>query len=385
MPDVVIIVPGAPPPPTVTACVPDVIAVTPADEAGPAGPVGPAGAAGATGATGPQGDQGPAGVDGVPGPTGPQGDTGPAGVDGAQGDQGPIGLTGEPGPQGPQGIQGPIGPTGPAGASGTSSPIPWRTPPAIPNPFDDEFELAASGPLSTANLATRGWQIMTLSTNAILAYAGPLQPFTAMPAAGTYRASIVNGVLYLQIPSDSDVIIVKPTVLPTTPGSFGGFLTARAGHMTPFQAGSDWYVGAAWYNRVAGVVADARSIFSLVYWSNANSQIRSGAWKNGGTGSGNRVDGATTAQGARDVTGVRLIANGGAAVAHYMQIDSNAFRGLQMDSYGGLAGGNISAWTDAGIRMISGHTGGGTWNQPWDFAIDYIRLATGDMTYFLPG
>jgi hypothetical protein len=155
--------------------------------------------------------------------------------------------------------------------------------------------------------------------------------------------------------------------------------------MTPFQAGTDWYIGAAWYNRVAGVIADARSVFSLVYWRNNLSAFTAGAWRNGGAGNANRQDTANTDQGARDVTGVRLIANGGAAVAHYMAMDSNSFRGLQMDSYGGLAGGSIDAWTDAGVRLIAGHTGGATWNQPWDFAIDYIRLATGDMTNFLPG
>lgn len=263
--------------------------------------------------------------------------------------------------------------------------IPWRTPPAVANPFSDEFELVAGGSLATAELALRGWQIMYLSTNVLLSYAGPLQPFAAMPAAGTYRASIVNGVLYLQVPSDADIVLLKPTVLPTTPGSYGGFLTARCGHTVPYSPGSNWYVGAAWYNRVSGVVADARSLLSMVYWSNGSAMFASGAWRNGGAGNVNRADVSDTTQGARDVTGIRLIANGGAAVAHYIAMDSNAFRGVQMDSYGGLAGGSISAWTDAGIRMISGHTGGSTWNQPWDFAIDYIRLATGDMTNYLPG
>jgi Collagen triple helix repeat (20 copies) len=113
MPDFIITIPSAPPPPVVTVQAPSAVGVAVTPEQGPPGPTGPQGpvgppgadgADGADGATGPQGDPGEQGA------VGPQGELGPAGADGADGAQGPkgdTGATGAPGATGPQGAAGP--------------------------------------------------------------------------------------------------------------------------------------------------------------------------------------------------------------------------------------------------------------------------------------
>lgn len=265
---------------------------------------------------------------------------------------------------------------------------PWIDPPTTPNAsFDDEFE---SG---SADLATRGWSIYVLASPSVtlLTRAGNIEPFTAPSsvAAGTYRSTLIDGSLYLQLPANSQVCVVKPVTLPTTPAvNGGGFLTAR-GHMCVEQnntGGSSSWFGASFYN--AGGVGltpdDGQAVMALTFYSSGSASWGAGSWRNGGAGSTSSTDTNGNKFYDIDVTGIRLTANSGTAVARYLHVSSAGNRACTFTSYTSLGGTAITAMKWAGVRVSSTTGVIAANNQPYDGCIDYIRLVTGDMTNVLP-
>jgi hypothetical protein len=104
-------------------------------------------------------------------------------------------------------------------ASVPSSPY-WQ-PPGTANAFNDEF---ASG---SADLATRGWGIINSASGVVQTRAGDIQGwsaasgtgFAAFPTGNTYRSTIINGSLHIQVPQGTVIWIYR--VLPAASGAAG--------------------------------------------------------------------------------------------------------------------------------------------------------------------
>ena len=258
--------------------------------------------------------------------------------------------------------------------------IPWISAPDAPNTsFDDEF---TSG---SADLATRGWAIVDATTFTTQTRAGDIIPFTATPpAANTYRSTIISGCLCMQFPQGKGVFITKAATLPSTTPAYGGFLSTR---VTPYwsvsQTATSWYLGALALNRVAGAVTQSRSIQVLTNWSQGGLcpglyyakdgvQIRLL----------NSATAGTDLVGDKDIYGLRLIENSGTALLSPLYASSGTLRVSNADTLSSTRA--ISAWTDFGLYYQAGTLAAGTNYAMFDFSIDYIRLAVGDMTNVVP-
>jgi hypothetical protein len=107
---------------------------------------------------------------------------------------------------------------------GAAAPVPsspyWQ-PPGTSNAFNDEF---ASG---SADLATRGWGIINSATGTVQTRAGDIQGwsaasgtgFAAFPTGNTYRSTLINGSLHIQVPQGTVIWIYR--VLPAASGAAG--------------------------------------------------------------------------------------------------------------------------------------------------------------------
>jgi len=81
-----------------------------------------------------------------------------------------------------------------SGGGGTGG-HPIISPPLVPNAFDDEFDSGGN-----PDLAARGWLIFNNGSGATLTRAGDVEPFS-VPAAGTYRSTIIGSRIYIQTPT----------------------------------------------------------------------------------------------------------------------------------------------------------------------------------------
>jgi len=116
------------------------------------------------------------------------------------------GGVGPAGPAGPDGPAGDDGPTGPQGPRGLSTDL-FLTPQASP----DAWDLNASV-MTDPDLANNGWTVaLRDSPWTVLTRAGDIDRALGNAVAGTYRSTLLGGVLILQLPSAGQVQIYKAT------------------------------------------------------------------------------------------------------------------------------------------------------------------------------
>jgi hypothetical protein len=273
---------------------------------------------------------------------------------------------------------------------------PYARPRVTPNTaFDDEFD---SG---SPDLATRGWRIGGYvggtPNGTLFTRVGDVrffEPNNGTLAANTYRSTIINSVLFVQLPviggAVYDISITRAIPAPPTnnPGQ-GAVIWARMAQPCSLQTAlaQVQFGGVGVFYNVSGAPSSADRMYTVQYSS-------------GSSGGGKflyeadrTVGGAPTAATFNTLQGDSHDCDIAIVQAEYFTATSTQQKfawvnGANSRVLGyGSASGNlvVSSFARAGLLIYTGPGGplSGT-GVPNIYAIDYIRLYTGDITTFFP-
>jgi len=265
---------------------------------------------------------------------------------------------------------------------------PYLRRPVSPNAFNFEAREA-----TTADLATLGFTFRRVTATAgpmvrvgdIFPYRG-LGGYTALTAL-EYRSSIIEGVLYLQLPLTNSITytLCKSVSIPTTTTTYGARMSVRAAPGM-FQPGSSSF------GNVIRLV--------MLKDSGGNADVNNGVnhaiyWTSNGTNSGVRHDQAHIIAGAATGTGGATSFLSSAVTDDITELAVQATTTNLSYSAGTSTSGNLGFLGWGGAQPALGVASGLTWagiqlesgglaatynlNTPFDYAIAYMRLFTGNL------
>lgn len=251
----------------------------------------------------------------------------------------------------------------------------YLQPPASPNAFNDEF---TSG---SADLATRGWTFKNVTSNVTMTRVGDVYPFSYSwtgvdLAANTYRSSIVNSMLYIQIPASpnpQDYSFFKTITPANVNATDGALMWARVSTWGDVQIGQDQSVVYPMMSRATGAGnPDFNNRVQITAYT-ASSTLPTWGFEGHSGGPGTTVSFADRLN--ADIIGFWATKSGG-SVGFIIDSWSGNFYSSSKQ-FGNFP--SSSNLTLGSINFWSTNSASSAQNGMAVIAIDFVRLKTGDI------
>jgi hypothetical protein len=251
-------------------------------------------------------------------------------------------------------------------------------PPASPNAFNFEARTA-----TTADLATLGFTFRRLTATAgTMVRQGNIDKYrtrgTTTSALGAleYRSSLIDGRLYIQVPSINsiDYVLYKSVSVPTTTTAYGAICWGKVGSAANFNGSGFTFDNEVGFFKDSGGFADNTTLVGTGHYYTNHTMRR---FITQGTATDNDMGIPSSIMEDVKITTIRATATNYTSVGEF----ASSYTGDVVFYSGGTGTGVASNLVYAGMHLGPGSAMTSIADSvPWHYCIDFLRLYTGDLT-----